>query len=111
MDQTVRQLKLKTGSAQRLLKEYLSYYKEEVAEKERYEKMKNEGVEESRLRQQQQVCEETSQMIPYCRNKLEASANDLKKLVESCTSDEEQQLEEYLAAQKLINEIAEQLQN
>jgi hypothetical protein len=98
-------LKSKTGIAQRLFKEFLSYQREETVERERYEKLKNEGAEETRLRQQQNVCDETSQMIPYCRNKLDAAYKDLQKVTAKITSDEEKQWEEYISAQDVIQEI------
>jgi tubulin-specific chaperone A len=106
-DYTKKQLKLKTSSCSRLLKEYLSYFKEEQREQERYQKMQEEGADELKLRQQKTVVDETSQMIPYCRNKLEAAFKDLQKVIADVV-DEDKQWEEYIAAEKLINEILEQ---
>lgn len=107
-DQAKKQLKIKTGSCSRLLKEYLSYFKEEVQEQERYQKMQEEGIEELRLRQQKTVVDETSQMIPYCKNKVQAAYKDLKSALVQITAAEDQQSEEYQTAQQLLTEIENQ---
>lgn len=108
-DQAKKDLRIKTGSCSRLLKEYLSYFKEEVQEQERYNKMKEDGVEEQKLKQQKTVLDETSQMIPYCKNKVQGAYKELKALVEQLSGQADvEQLEEFTAAQQLLSEIESQ---
>eukprot|EP01027_Heterolobosea_sp_BB2_P027175 GEZU01042426.1.p2 GENE.GEZU01042426.1~~GEZU01042426.1.p2 ORF type:complete len:121 (-),score=57.26 GEZU01042426.1:113-475(-) len=77
----IKQLKIKTGAVKRGLKELQSYQKEEIRERERLRKMEEEGVEEGRRQQQITVIDETTQMIPNCRNRVEKSYNELKNFV------------------------------
>lgn len=76
-----RQLKLKSGAARRLLKEYQSYQQEETREKQRLEKLASENTDETLIKQQKNVISETSQMIPYCKKKLEQVVDDLNKFI------------------------------
>jgi tubulin-specific chaperone A len=76
-----RQIKLKTGSAKRLFKEYQSYQHEETREKQRLEKLAHEDADEVLIKQQKNVISETSQMIPYCKKKLEQAVEELNKYI------------------------------
>lgn len=66
----------------RSLKDYQTYVIEEQTEKDRLQKMIDDSEDESRVRQQRNVVEETSAMIPFTRQKLQKAANDLKKYLE-----------------------------
>lgn len=67
----LRDLKIKSGAVKRCTKEYLYYFKELKAEKDRREKMKGEGKDEYDIKQQDNVVEESGIMIPETRKSLE----------------------------------------
>ncbi|XP_022745790.1 tubulin-folding cofactor A-like [Durio zibethinus] len=77
---TVRNLKIKTSTCKRIVKELHSYEKEVEREAAKTADMKDKGADHYDLKQQENVLAESRMMIPDCRKRLEASLADLKEL-------------------------------
>ncbi|KAK2638455.1 hypothetical protein Ddye_026250 [Dipteronia dyeriana] len=75
---TVRNLKIKTSTCNRLVKELHSYKKEVEREAAKTVDMKDKGADPYDLKQQENVLAESRMMIPDCRKRLEAALADLK---------------------------------
>ncbi|KAF8379181.1 hypothetical protein HHK36_028610 [Tetracentron sinense] len=75
---TLRNLKIKTGTCKRILKELRSYEKEVEREAAKTADMKEKGADPYDLKQQENVLAESRMMIPDCHKRLEASLTDLK---------------------------------
>ncbi|CAA6667009.1 unnamed protein product [Spirodela intermedia] len=75
---TLRNLKIKTSTCKRILKELHSYEKEVEKEAAKTADMKEKGADPYDLKQQENVLAESRMMIPDCRKRLEASLGDLK---------------------------------
>ncbi|XP_050272672.1 tubulin-folding cofactor A [Quercus robur] len=75
---TLRNLKIKTGTCKRIVKELHSYEKEVEREAAKTADMKEKGADPYDLKQQENVLAESRMMIPDCRKRLEASLADLK---------------------------------
>ncbi|KAL3739104.1 hypothetical protein ACJRO7_020495 [Eucalyptus globulus] len=75
---TIRNLKIKTGTCKRVVKELHSYEKEVEREAAKTAEMKEKGADPYDLKQQENVLGESRMMIPDCRKRLEASLADLK---------------------------------
>ncbi|OLL25864.1 Tubulin-specific chaperone A [Neolecta irregularis DAH-3] len=83
MSSKLKDLTIKTGVLKRLIKEEASYWKEVEREKRRLEKVRADAEEdlEIRLRKQNEVIEDTRQMIPHVHKRLLKSLQDLEDLV------------------------------
>ncbi|KAF3781378.1 Tubulin-folding cofactor [Nymphaea thermarum] len=79
---TVRDLKIKTSTCKRLLKELHSYEKEVEREAAKTANMKESGADPYDLKQQENVLAESRMMIPDCHKRLEASLADLQGILE-----------------------------
>ncbi|KAJ9680506.1 hypothetical protein PVL29_019740 [Vitis rotundifolia] len=75
---TIRNLKIKTSTCKRIIKEFHSYEKEVEREAAKTADMKEKGADPYDLKQQENVLAESRMMIPDCRKRLEASLADLK---------------------------------
>ncbi|MQL85823.1 hypothetical protein Taro_018353 [Colocasia esculenta] len=75
---TLRNLKIKTSTCKRILKELHSYENEVEREAAKTADMKDKGADPYDLKQQENVLSESRMMIPDCRKRLEASLADLK---------------------------------
>ncbi|GAB2212593.1 hypothetical protein Drorol1_Dr00020569 [Drosera rotundifolia] len=75
---TVRNLKIKTNTCKRIVKELQSYEKEVEREAAKTAGMKEKGADPYDLKQQESVLAESRMMIPDCRKRLETSLADLK---------------------------------
>ena len=73
-----RKLKIKSGVVKRITREYASYEEEVKRDKELMDRFKETGSDDSSMRRQEQVLEETSKMIPDARRRLRAAYDDLK---------------------------------
>src|SRR5450830_80842 len=85
MDSTksaLKQLKIKTGSLNRNVKDYLSYVKEKVKQEEALEKLKLDCDDEGKIRQGMDVIADTIQMLPNCQGRINGSVEDLKAIME-----------------------------
>ncbi|KAK6918679.1 Tubulin binding cofactor A [Dillenia turbinata] len=75
---TMRNLKIKTGTCKRIIKELHSYEKEVEREAAKTADMKEKGADSYDLKQQENVLAESRMMVPDCRKRLEAALADLK---------------------------------
>ncbi|GKV47563.1 hypothetical protein SLEP1_g54459 [Rubroshorea leprosula] len=74
----IRNLKIKTATCKRIVKELHSYEKEVEREAVKTADMKEKGADPYDLKQQENVLAESRMMIPDCRKHLEASLAGLK---------------------------------
>ena len=108
--QSVRQLKIKSGTLKRNMKDYTSYKKEENSLQEKLAKMVEEGKDESDVKQQQQAINETVEVIAQCKPRIEAALDDMENVL--ATFDEQpgepltllKETEEWQQAEALIAE-------
>ncbi|KAJ3691565.1 hypothetical protein LUZ61_020729 [Rhynchospora tenuis] len=75
---TIRNLKIKTSTCKRIVKELHSYEKEVETEAAKTAEMKERGADPYDLKQQENVLAESRMMVPDCRKRLEAALIDLK---------------------------------
>uniref|UniRef100_A0A7N0U084 Tubulin-specific chaperone A n=1 Tax=Kalanchoe fedtschenkoi TaxID=63787 RepID=A0A7N0U084_KALFE len=75
---TVRNLKIKTQTCKRVIKELHYYEKEVEAEATKTAKMKDSGADPYDLKQQENVLSESRMMVHDCRKRLETALADLK---------------------------------
>ncbi|GAA0163340.1 chaperonin [Lithospermum erythrorhizon] len=75
---TIRNLKIKTSTCKRIVKELHSYEKEVEREAAKTSIMKSNGPDPYDLKQQENVLAESRMMIPDCHKRLEAALADLK---------------------------------
>ncbi|XP_072967822.1 tubulin-folding cofactor A [Typha angustifolia] len=75
---TVRNLKIKTSTCKRIVKELRSYEKEVEKEAAKTADMKEKGADPYDLKQQENVLAESRMMVPDCHKRLEAALADLK---------------------------------
>ncbi|KNA22829.1 hypothetical protein SOVF_030380 [Spinacia oleracea] len=88
---TLRNLKIKTSTCKRLVKELHSYEKEVEREAAKTADMKEKNADPYDLKQQENVLAESRMMIPDCRKRLESALADLKgTLVELEVSSEKE---------------------
>ncbi|KAK7385997.1 hypothetical protein VNO78_32017 [Psophocarpus tetragonolobus] len=78
---SVRNVKIKTSTCKRIVKELHSYEKEVEREAAKTADMKEKGADPYDLKQQENVLAESRMMIPDCRKRLEASLADLKGIL------------------------------
>lgn len=93
-------IKIKTGVVKRITKEVSYYAKEVEKEKQRYDKMKNEGKDEYALRYQDKVIHESAAMIPHCRHELQQAYQELTAILES--ESELKETEEYQISEIVV---------
>ncbi|XP_050225489.1 tubulin-folding cofactor A [Mercurialis annua] len=75
---TIRNLKIKTSTCKRIVKEWQSYEKEVEREAAKTADMKQKGADPYDLKQQENVLAESRMMVPDCRKRLEAALDDLR---------------------------------
>ncbi|XP_058110311.1 tubulin-folding cofactor A-like [Magnolia sinica] len=101
---TLRNLKIKTGTCKRILKELHSYEKEVEKETAKTADMKEKGADPYDLKQQENVLAESRMMVPDCHTRLEASLADLKGILEEL-KELNQRGPEIKEAQSIIAEV------
>ncbi|PIA31043.1 hypothetical protein AQUCO_05300105v1 [Aquilegia coerulea] len=101
---TLRNLKIKTGTCKRVIKELRSYEKEVEREAAKTADMKEKGADPYDLKQQENVLAESRMMIPDCRKRLEASLADIKETLAELESNQEKGAE-IDEAQTVIAEV------
>ncbi|KAF5300135.1 hypothetical protein FQR65_LT09226 [Abscondita terminalis] len=106
-DPRLKSLKIKTGVVRRLAKEKVVYEKEADQQRCRIEKFKGEGKDEYDIRKQEEVLQETLMMVPDCQRKLGKAIEELKNIIDNEL--DLQELDEYQAAVKIIEEAKLQL--
>jgi tubulin-specific chaperone A len=74
---TKKQLKIKSGIVKRITREFESYQKEIVKDKDRIEKLRDNGAGEHEIRKQEEVLQETISMVPNTRKRLQDALEEL----------------------------------
>ncbi|CAG8496241.1 5451_t:CDS:2 [Ambispora gerdemannii] len=80
---SLRELKIQTGVVKRLYKEKQSYIKEREQQIQRIERITAEGADSYDIAKQNEVLEETLQMIPDTQTRLEAARRKLQGLIDN----------------------------
>ncbi|KAK3927785.1 Tubulin-specific chaperone A [Frankliniella fusca] len=106
-DPRIKTIKIKTGVVRRIAKEKVMYEKEADQQRGRIQKFKEEGKDEHDIRKQEEVLLESLMMVPDCQRRLLKAYQDLKSILES--ESELKELEEYKAAEKVLEEATPQL--
>ena len=73
-----RSLKIKANAVKRTTKEYLYYFKEKDQEEAKLQKMRDNGGDPYDIKQQENVVQESTVMIPATKKSLESQLADLK---------------------------------
>ncbi|XVF06749.1 hypothetical protein REPUB_Repub06bG0077300 [Reevesia pubescens] len=102
---TVRNLKIKTSTCKRIVKELHSYEKEVEREAAKTADMKDKGADPYDLKQQENVLAESRMMVPDCRKRLEASLADLKGTLAELEEANEKEGPEFEDARSTITEV------
>ncbi|OVA14407.1 Tubulin binding cofactor A [Macleaya cordata] len=102
---TIRNLKIKTGTCKRVLKELHSYEKEVEREAAKTTDMKEKGADPYDLKQQENVLAESRMMIPDCHKRLEASLADIKGTLAELEESNPQECPEMDEARNIIAEV------
>lgn len=87
---TLRNLKIKTSTCKRIVKELRSYEKEVEKEAAKTADMKEKGADTYDLKQQENVLAESRMMVPDCHKRLEAALTDLKATLAELKESNEQ---------------------
>ncbi|WCJ27692.1 Tubulin-specific chaperone A [Euphorbia peplus] len=107
---TVRNLKIKTSTCKRLVKELHSYEKEVEREAAKTSHMKDKGADPYDLKQQENVLAESRMMIPDCRKRLEAALADLKGTLSELEESDQKEGQEIEDAHSTITETEQLFQ-
>ena len=78
---SVRQLKIKTGSLKRNMKDYTSYRKDESNLQEKLAKMIEEGKDKHDIKKMQEQIDETVEVIATCKPRIESAIDDVEQLI------------------------------
>ncbi|XP_063368148.1 tubulin-specific chaperone A [Cydia amplana] len=106
-DPRIRQIKIKTGVVKRIAKEKVVYEKEAEQQKNRVQKIKDEGQNEHNIRKQEEVLQECLMMVPDCQRRLAKAFADLKNTLETEADLKDHQ--DYLTAQQVLKDAECQL--
>ncbi|KAG8060734.1 hypothetical protein GUJ93_ZPchr0002g23799 [Zizania palustris] len=87
---TLRNLKIKTSTCKRIVKELRSYEKEVEKEAAKTAGMKEKGADPYDLKQQENVLAESRMMVPDCHKRLETALADLKATLAELKESNEQ---------------------
>ncbi|TPX57505.1 hypothetical protein CcCBS67573_g09244 [Chytriomyces confervae] len=104
---SARTLKIKTGVVTRLVKELSSYEREEITQQKRIDALITANADDHDVRKQREVLEETTTMIPDCKNRLSAARDELQRLVSDIleSSPDASESEDIVAAQEAIKSL------
>ncbi|XP_038221317.1 tubulin-specific chaperone A [Zerene cesonia] len=106
-DPRIRQIKIKTGVVKRIAKEKVVYEKEAEQQKNRIQKLKDEGQDEHNIRKQEEVLQESLMMVPDCQRRLMKAYTDLKSTLE--TEQDLKENEDYQTAEQVLKDAEGQL--
>lgn len=101
-DPRLKTIKIKTGVVKRVAKEKVVYEREVEEQREKIQKLKQEGKDEYDIRKQEEVLQECLMMIPECKRRLAKAFEDLENIINN-----EQDLvetEEYTNAKSILND-------
>ncbi|GAB2274181.1 hypothetical protein Dimus_008949 [Dionaea muscipula] len=107
---TVRNLKIKTSTCKRIVKDLRSYEEEVEREAAKTADMKEKGADPYDLKQQENVLAESRMMIPDCRKRLESALADLKATLAELEESNEKLGPEFDDAQATTTDIENLLQ-
>ncbi|KAL8142378.1 hypothetical protein V2J09_015410 [Rumex salicifolius] len=107
---TLRNLKIKTSSCKRLLKELSSYEKEVEGEAAKTADMKEKAADPYDLKQQENVLAESRMMVPDCRKRLESALDDLRGTLAELEESDEKEGPEFDDARSVVTEVENLLQ-
>ncbi|KAL2478030.1 Tubulin-folding cofactor A [Forsythia ovata] len=107
---TPKNLKIKTSSCKRIVKELHSYQKEVEREASKTADMKAKGVDPYDLKQQENVLAESRMMIPDCRKRLEGALADLKGTLVELEESDQKEGPEIEDARSIITEVEQLFQ-
>jgi len=102
---TLRNLKIKTATCKRIVKELNSYEKEVEREAAKTTDMKDKGADPYDLKQQENVLAESRMMIPDCHKRLEAALTDLKGTLAELEESDHKEGQEIDEARSTIAEV------
>ncbi|KZV45088.1 Tubulin folding cofactor A (KIESEL) [Dorcoceras hygrometricum] len=102
---TLRNLKIKTSTCKRIVKELHSYEKEVEREAAKTADMKANTADPYDIKQQENVLAESRMMIPDCHKRLEASLTDLKGFLVELEESDSKEAPEIQDARTVITEI------
>ncbi|CAL1406124.1 unnamed protein product [Linum trigynum] len=102
---TMRNLKIKTSTSKRIVKELHSYEKEVEREAAKTSDMKDKGADPYDLKQQENVLAESRMMIPDCHKRLEAALADLKATLAELEESGETEEPEIDDARTTVSEV------
>ncbi|KAL3615501.1 hypothetical protein CASFOL_041162 [Castilleja foliolosa] len=108
---TLRNLKIKTSTCKRVLKELHSYDKEVEREAAKTADMKSKGADPYDLKQQENVLAESRMMVPDCRKRLEAALSDLKGSLAEMEESGEKEGSEINDARSVVTEVEQFFQS
>ncbi|KAI3444541.1 hypothetical protein Pfo_001206 [Paulownia fortunei] len=108
---TLRNLKIKTSTCKRIVKELHSYEKEVEREAAKTADMKAKGADPYDLKQQENVLAESRMMIPDCCKRLEVSLGDLKGTLVELEESGHKEGSEINDAQRIITEVEQLFQS
>ncbi|KAJ2448151.1 hypothetical protein EV183_005577 [Coemansia sp. RSA 2336] len=84
----LKSLKIKTGAVKRLVREREVYILEVEQQRDRIDKLhQKEGIDDADIRKQNEVLEETLQMVPYMERRIREAMQDLENLVLAAKKD------------------------
>ncbi|KAL9936581.1 hypothetical protein V8E36_004649 [Tilletia maclaganii] len=106
MSDVLRQLKIKTGVVNRLVKEEASYVKEAEQQEKHIQSLIEKGEDEWTVNKQKQVLKESLVMIPDTQNRLTAAISELDLLLEQL-DDSNKDAPEAAAARDALTKAAE----
>ncbi|XP_021671351.2 tubulin-folding cofactor A isoform X1 [Hevea brasiliensis] len=107
---TLRNLKIKTSTCKRILKELRSYEKEVEREAAKTADMKEKGADPYDLKQQENVLAESRMMIPDCHKRLEVALADLKGTLAELEESDNKDGPDIEDARSTITEVAQLFQ-
>ncbi|KAF7139252.1 hypothetical protein RHSIM_Rhsim07G0038000 [Rhododendron simsii] len=107
---TLRNLKIKTSTCKRIVKELNSYEKEVEREAAKTTDMKDKGADPYDLKQQENVLAESRMMIPDCHKRLEAALTDLKGTLAELEESDHKEGQEIDEARSTIAEVGQLFQ-
>lgn len=105
---TIRNLKIKTSTCKRIVKELHSYEKEVEREAAKTADMKDKGADPYDLKQQENVLGESRMMIPDCHKRLESALADLKSTLAELEETDEKEGPEIEDAKKTVADVEKQ---
>ncbi|ORX58822.1 tubulin binding cofactor A [Hesseltinella vesiculosa] len=93
---TLKELKIKTNVVKRIYKEHIAYGKEAESQQKRIDKLIEQGADEADIRKQNEVLDETFQMIPDVNKRLAKAYQELLDMTEDSQYESTVELQEAL---------------